>query len=232
LKPSASGLYVNRATVLRSGFPVVRDVSLHAPHGEITVLLGPNGAGRTTLLEAISGILPLQRGDVELAGQSIKTIGRVARHNTGIAHVEQGRAVFATLSVDENLLVGSRDGRTTKAYEWFPELIKRRDTRAAELSGGEQQMLVIARALLGRPNFLMVDELSLGLAPLIVRRLLLVLRELASQGVGVLLVEQYAELALGVGLSAYVMNHGTIVLQAKCADLLSTPEKLHAAYLL
>jgi branched-chain amino acid transport system ATP-binding protein len=232
VKPSKSGLHVNRATVLRSGFPIVRDVSLRAPHGEITVLLGPNGAGRTTLLEAISGILPLQSGDVALAGTSIKTIGRVARHRAGIAHVEQGRAVFATLSIDENLAVGCRDGHTAMAYEWFPELIKRRITKAAELSGGEQQMLVIARALLGRPNFLMVDELSLGLAPLIVQRLLTVLRELANQGVGVLLVEQYAELALEIGQSAYVMNHGTVVLQAKCAELLSSPKKLHAAYLL
>jgi branched-chain amino acid transport system ATP-binding protein len=229
---SGSGLLLSSATVLRSGFPIVRDVSLLAPYGEITVLLGPNGAGRTTLLEAISGILPLQSGDVALAGASIKAMSRVARHHAGIAHVEQGRAVFTTLTVEENLLVSCRAGRTSKAYDWFPELVKRRNTKAAELSGGEQQMLVIARALLGRPHFLMVDELSLGLAPLIVQRLLVVLRELASQGVGVLLVEQYAELALGVGQSAYVMNHGTVVLQAKCAELLSMPEKLHAAYLL
>jgi branched-chain amino acid transport system ATP-binding protein len=232
MKPSSLELEVISATILRSGSPVVRDVSLCAPCGEITVLLGPNGAGRSTLLEAISGVLPLQSGEVVFGGRSIRTMSRVARHRTGIAHIEQGRAVFGTLSVEENLRVGCRDGRTLKAYEWFPELTKRRNASAAELSGGEQQMLVIARALLGRPRFLMVDELSLGLAPIVVRRLLFVLRELASQGVGILLVEQYAELALGVGQTAYIMNHGNIVLQAPCAELLKTPEKLHSAYLL
>jgi branched-chain amino acid transport system ATP-binding protein len=232
VKASGSGLLLSacKLTSRTIGNPLRKTVA--PPYGEITVLLGPNGAGRTTLLEAISGILPLQSGDVTLAGASIKAMSRVARHRAGVAHVEQGRAVFATLTVEENLLVSCDAGRATKAYEWFPELIKRRDTKAAELSGGEQQMLVIARALLGRPHFLMVDELSLGLAPLIVRRLLVVLRELASQGVGILLVEQYAELALGVGQRAYVMNHGAVVLQAKCAELLSAPEKLHAAYLL
>jgi branched-chain amino acid transport system ATP-binding protein len=226
-----SGLEAAGVTVERSGFAVVRDIAFRAPLGAITVLLGANGAGRTTLLEAISGVIPSRAGEIRLGGASIGSLTRLQRYRNGLAHVEQGRTVFAQLTAQENLVATAPAGRTQQAYEWFPELAKRRNVLAAQLSGGEQQMLVIARALLGRPRFLMIDELSLGLAPIIVQRLLPILRQLAEQGLGVLLVEQYARLALGIGDYAYVMSHGEVVLEGKCSELINTPEKLHEAYL-
>jgi branched-chain amino acid transport system ATP-binding protein len=226
-----AALDLHRVSVGRNGFNIISDITMRAPLGEVTVLLGPNGAGRTTLVEAISGVLPIQAGAMTFGGVDFHRMPRVQRHRIGIAHVEQGRTVFSDLTVDENLRAGSRDA-AKEAYDWFPELAKRRDIKAASLSGGEQQMLVIARALLGRPRLVMLDELSLGLAPIVVRRLMPMVREIADQGIGVLLVEQYINLALEIGDHAYVMNHGRIVLHKTCGDLLKAPEDLHQAYLL
>jgi branched-chain amino acid transport system ATP-binding protein len=232
IETADSGLELRGLSVARNGFNIVSDVTLHAPLGRVTVLLGPNGAGRTTLVEAISGVLPVRVGAMSFCGRGLNRLSRVQRHRIGIAHVEQGRTIFSDLTVDENLRARSGRADTADAYEWFPELAKRRDVKAASLSGGEQQMLVIARALLGQPRLLMLDELSLGLAPIVVGRLMPMVREIADRGLGVLLVEQYAVLALGIGDSAYVMNRGRIVLEDTCAKLLGSPERLRQAYLL
>jgi branched-chain amino acid transport system ATP-binding protein len=230
--PTTEGLELNGVSVQRNGFTIVHDVSLRAARGEVTVVLGPNGAGRTTLVEAVSGVLPIQGGTMRLNNTAFERLPRVKRHRLGLAHVEQGRSIFSRLTVDENLSTGSRDGKTDKAYEWFPELAKRRNIGGSSLSGGEQQMLVIARALLGEPTLMMVDELSLGLAPIVVKRLMVIIRNLADAGVGILLVEQFAHLALEIGDRAYVMNRGSLVLEGSCAELRKNPEKLHQAYLL
>ena len=229
---SENGLELRALSVARNGFNIVTDVTMRVPLGEVTVLLGPNGAGRTTLVEAISGILPTSGGAMSFCGSRFERLSRVQRYRIGIAHVEQGRMVFSDLTVDENLRARSGNASTKDAYEWFPELAKRRDLKAVSLSGGEQQMLVIARALLGEPRLVMLDELSLGLAPIIVGRLMPMVRDIARRGIGVLLVEQYAKLALEIGDNAYVMNHGRIVLEESCRKLLNTPDELHRAYLL
>jgi branched-chain amino acid transport system ATP-binding protein len=225
-----SGLSLVDFTVARGEAVIVRGVNFEVPRGQVTVLLGPNGAGKSTLLEAISGVIP-SSGTIRLAGQAIQNASRVTRARAGLAHIEQGRVVFPSLTVEENLLVGARGNDLEPAFKLFPELEKRRQIAAGKLSGGEQQMVVLARAILGRPNVLLVDEMSLGLAPLIVKRLMPVMRSLADDGVGVLLVEQFAQLALAVGDTALVMNQGRIVYSGPSAELLRNQSLLQRAYL-
>ncbi|UGY02517.1 ABC transporter ATP-binding protein [Bradyrhizobium quebecense] len=228
---TATDLEIKSICVHRVGLPVVKNVSMSVPAGEITVLLGPNGAGRTTLLEAISGLLAAQAGSIRLGQHQIERMSIRHRNQRGLGHVEQGRAVFGLLTVEENLIACCQKSEIGSAYKWFPELLKRRGTLASMLSGGEQQMLVIARALLCQPKILMIDEMSLGLAPVIVQRLLAALKEMSSQGLGVLLVEQFAHLALACGTRAYVMSGGEIVLADDCGKLAGDVDRLHAAYL-
>lgn len=224
-------LTLEGVTVHRNGSAIVRDATMSVEPGAITVLLGANGAGKTTLLEAISGVLPLAAGRILLAGEPIHTHSPLLRAQRGLTHVEQGRAVFARLTAHENLLVVARPEEVETSFALFPELRPRRDVPAGLLSGGEQQMLVIARALLRRPRVLLIDELSLGLAPLVVRRLLSLVRELADSGVGVLLVEQFAALALAIGNRAYVLRHGAMAYSGSCAELRDHPDLLRLAYL-
>ncbi|MCW2992992.1 MAG: transporter ATP-binding protein [Conexibacter sp.] len=228
----STGLEIGDLTVPRAGFPIVRGVSLHIPAGEVTVLLGANGAGKTTLLEALSGLIPATSGTVELDGVDIAGFGRVQRALSGLGHVEQGRHVFGELTVAENVEVATGEaGAIDRALAMFPELVPRRDVLAGSLSGGEQQMVVIARALARNPKALLLDEMSLGLAPVIVQRLLPIVRTLADEGVAVLLVEQYANLALGIGNSAYVLNRGAVVLQGTARELAENPDSVRDAYL-
>jgi branched-chain amino acid transport system ATP-binding protein len=227
-----SGLVLTDLRVDRSGFPVVREVNVAVPAGEVTVLLGPNGAGKTTLLEAISGIIPSHGGSATLDGTDITKAARTRRAQLGLSHVEQGRTVFGELTVVENVLVGAADrAAVAEALELFPELTPRHHVAAASLSGGEQQMLVLARALARRPSTLLVDEMSLGLAPAIVQRLMPLSAELADRGVGVLLVEQYADLALRIGTRAYVLNRGAIVLEGPCRELQERTDEMRQSYL-
>jgi branched-chain amino acid transport system ATP-binding protein len=210
----------------------VRKVSLSVESGQISVLLGANGAGKTTLLEGLSGVIPVVSGKIEIDRQEIQRVRAGARVSAGLAHVEQGRTVFRQLTTDENLRVGAASANdVNEVYELFPELLPRRDIRAGLLSGGEQQMLVIARALAGRPKILLIDEMSAGLAPTIVRRLMTAIRKLADQGLAVVLVEQFAVLALAVGNRAYVLRRGKIVYDGACAELRDAPERLHQLYL-
>ena len=226
-----SGLQVRNLEVRRSGSIVVRGVNLDVAPGEVTVLLGANGAGKTTLLEALSGIIAPSAGAISLDGHDVTKAPRSTRARFGLAHVEQGRSIFPDLTVEENLLVAGPRPAIESSFELFPALVSRRKARAALLSGGEQQMLVIARALVNRPKVLMLDEMSLGLAPLIVKQLIPLVRRLADDGVGVLLVEQFAALALSVGDRAYVMVRGQFAFDGPCATLAANPDRLRDLYL-
>jgi branched-chain amino acid transport system ATP-binding protein len=217
-----------------NGVPVVRGLNLHVDEGEVVALLGPNGAGKTTTLLTTSAMIPILNGDIEVLGQSIK--GRKAHHvaRDGLAHVPEDRSLFFQLTVRENLRLRTtrRSTAVDDALAYFPALEPLMSRRAGLLSGGEQQMLAVARALTLSPKLLMVDEMSLGLAPIIVERLLPVLREVASQrGTGILLVEQHVHLALEVADRAYVLNHGELVLEGSAADLRNKPELLERSYL-
>jgi branched-chain amino acid transport system ATP-binding protein len=227
------GLAVRNLDVHRAGFPIVRGVSLVAPPGMVTVVLGANGAGKTTLLEAISGVIPVAAGTIELDGTALTSLSRRRRAELGLGHVEQGRRVFADLTTTENIKVALRGSASVEAaFELFPELGERRDVRAGMLSGGEQQMVVVARALAGEPKVLMVDEMSLGLAPRVARRLIATMRTLADErGVGILLVEQYASLALETGDHVYVLSQGSFVYDGPTRPLLDHPDVLRRAYL-
>lgn len=218
--------------IKRVGIPVVRDVRVIARAGEISVLLGANGAGKTTLLEGISGVAPVAEGQINLAGNEISKLGAGKRALAGIGHVEQGRTVFGSMTTEENLKVGMHeDSSLTEVYELFPELLARRDIQSKMLSGGEQQMVVIGRALVGRPRVVLIDEMSAGLAPVVVSRLMMGVRNLADQGLAVVLVEQFANLALEIGDRAYVMRRGSIVYEGECNALINDPEQLHHLYL-
>jgi branched-chain amino acid transport system ATP-binding protein len=216
------------------GVPVVRGLNLHVGEGEVVALLGPNGAGKTTTLLTTSAIVPIIDGDIAVLGRSVK--GRrphlVARD--GLAHVPEDRSLFFSLTVKENLKLGSRKGGADlgKVVEYFPALEPLMNRRAGLLSGGEQQMLAVGRALTTAPKLLMIDEMSLGLAPVIVERMLPVVRQIANNtGAGVLLVEQHVHLALEVADRAYVLSHGELVLEGNSADLATDIDKLTSSYM-
>ena len=227
-----SALDVRSLVVNRGGLPVVRGASLLVDEGAITVLLGANGAGKTTLLEGISGAVGSAGGSALLNGIAVERLRPNRRAQLGLAHIEQGRAVYRDLTVEENIEVArSPNAPPGEVFEVFPELIPRRHVRAGLLSGGEQQMLVIGRALASRPKVLLIDEMSLGLAPIIVRRLMTLVSGLAKAGLSILLVEQFAALALAIGGRAYVLRRGEIAYAGTCGELLGDPQRLQRLYL-
>jgi len=210
----------------------LRGVSLEIPDDKIVALLGANGAGKSTLLRALSGLLDIhdgdiRKGDVTLDGVSIArhNANKVARH--GIKHVLEGRRVFRELTVEENLRTGAHAARRDlrdnliRVYDLFPRLIERRSQQAGLLSGGEQQMLAIGRALMSGPRYMLLDEPSLGLAPMIVAQIRDIIAEINKQGTGVLLVEQNATMALQIAHHGYVMETGRIVMDRPAAELLA-----------
>jgi branched-chain amino acid transport system ATP-binding protein len=213
---------------------VVRDLDLHVDAGEVVALLGPNGAGKTTTLRAISGIVRPMSGAVRLDGADLAKRSPAARARLGIAHVPEGRGVFFGLSVAEHFRLGYRGERldAAVAYEYFPALHELAERRVGLLSGGEQQMLALGRALARRPRLLLLDEMSLGLAPVIVERLLPVVSTYAkNSGCAVLLVEQHIQIALAVADRAYVLSHGELVIQERAETLRADHQLILSGYL-
>jgi branched-chain amino acid transport system ATP-binding protein len=210
------------------GQPIVRDFSLTVEPGQVVVLLGPNGAGKTTTLLTLAGELPPLAGEVRMDGKPAAP-GLHRRARGGMSFVTEERSVFMELSVEENLRVGRCDG--AQALALFPELEPLMKRRAGLLSGGEQQMLALGRALARNPRLLLIDELSLGLAPLVVTRLLEGVRAAADRGVGVLLVEQHVDQALKVADHVCVLERGRIVLQGPKADVQHRVHEIEASYL-
>jgi branched-chain amino acid transport system ATP-binding protein len=212
---------------------VVRNVDLHIDRGEVVALLGANGAGKTTTLLTIAGVLPAVAGTIRFLDERIErwSAPRVARH--GAMLIPDDRGLFPRLTVRENLTLSApARGTMGDPLELFPELHDRLRTPAGLLSGGQQQMLAIARALQRSPKLLLFDELSFGLAPLVVQRLMPILRRVADEtDAGVLLVEQHVHLGLAIAERAYVLSHGNLVLSAPAADLRDDVSLLHASYL-
>jgi branched-chain amino acid transport system ATP-binding protein len=216
----------------------VRDVSLEVGAGEVVALIGANGAGKTTTLKAITGLLPLRRGSIALDGERLDGLSSARVVARGIAHVPEGRQLFPTMTVRENLELGaaSRESRKRRAetLAWvlslFPRLAERARQLAGTLSGGEQQMCAIGRGLMARPRLLMLDEPSLGLAPVVVKQIFENLARINREGTTILLVEQNVARALGLAHRAYVLEGGRIALSGTSAALLASPH-VKQAYL-
>ena len=236
---SVATLRVEGLSVPRGGRPVLHEVTLEVPTGQVTALLGPNGAGKSTLVLTVAGVLRQTAGQVTLGDRQLTRRRPEWIRRSGVAVVAEGRRVLADLSVADNLRVATyglgraqADEGVEHALELFPELARLRDRGARSLSGGEQQMVVLAQALVSRPSVLLVDELSLGLAPVVVKRLVPTLASVAASGVGVLLIEQFAHVALGLAEDAYILEGGRIRFHGKAGELKAQPELLHSAYLL
>ncbi|AKH20677.1 ABC transporter ATP-binding protein [Sedimenticola thiotaurini] len=237
--PSEALLQVTELTAHYGPIQALHGISLEVKPGELVAMVGANGAGKTTLLHTLSNVHKASGGSVIFDGQEIT---RTAPHKivqAGICHIPEGRQVFAPLSVEDNLLLGSFTRRKEKAwvaeeleriYQLFPILQEKRRQAAGTLSGGQQQMLAMGRALLGRPKLLLLDEPSMGLAPLLVAEIFRVVRELNERGVTILLVEQNAKAALGIADRGYVLETGRVVLSA-AADELLADEAVQKAYL-
>jgi branched-chain amino acid transport system ATP-binding protein len=236
---TAEALRLEGVTVARGGREVVRDVSIDIPPGEVTALLGPNGAGKSTLVLAVAGVLPVEAGTVRLGDRRLTGRRPEKVRAAGVAVVPEGRRLLPELTVEDNLEVATyalpqlvARERRGEALELFPELKARLDAKGRSLSGGEQQMVVLAQALVSQPKFILIDELSLGLAPVVLKRLIPTIRTVAASGVGVLLIEQFATIALRLAQRAYVLEGGRIRFSGLASDLRERPELLESAYLL
>ena len=232
-------LKLESVSISYGAIQAVRDVSIDVPRGEVVTIIGANGAGKSTLLKSIVGLEPVAGGRISFDGQDITTTPAHRRTGMGVALSPEGRGVFSDQSVRDNLLLGAYSKKSDSArteqkieqfFTMFPRLEERQEQLAGTLSGGEQQMLAIARALMSEPKLLLLDEPSLGLAPLIIRDIFNTIRALRETGLTILLVEQMANQALGVADRAYVLETGSVTLQGKGSDLLKDP-KVRAAYL-
>ena len=231
-------LKVNDMNVFYGNIHALKDISLNVEEGEIVTLIGANGAGKSTLLKTISGLLKPKQGTIIYLGNAIHAKPAQSIVKAGISHVPEGRRVFANMTVDENLELGAylRNDRTgiqadlNMVFELFPRLLERRKQQSGTLSGGEQQMLAMGRALMSRPKLLLMDEPSMGLAPLMVKNIFQIIERVNQEGTTVLLVEQNANMALSVAHRAYVIETGTIVLKGT-AEQLRQSDEVKAAYL-
>ena len=231
-------LEIRKVSVNYGKVSAIRDISMMVPDGGIVTIIGGNGAGKTTMLRAISGLEPLRSGEIHFDGERIDHLPAHRIVARGIAHVPEGRRVFPDLTVEENLRTGAflrRDQAAIEAdleqtFERFPRLRERRVQLARTMSGGEQQMLAIGRALMTKPRLLLMDEPSMGLAPILVEEIARIIQEISAQGVPVVLVEQNAELALDLADYAYVLETGNLALEGP-ANELHDNEHVRAAYL-
>jgi len=230
-------LKVSGLKVAYGGIQAVKGVSFEVNMGELVSLIGANGAGKTTTLKAITGLQPVAAGDIEFMGRSIKGQGAWDLVEQGLVMVPEGRGVFSRMTIAENLLMGAFvrrdaeiDADLEKVFGIFPRLKERRSQLAGTLSGGEQQMLAMGRALMARPKVLLMDEPSMGLSPILVDKIFEVVADIHGQGVTILLVEQNASRALQLASRGYVMDSGEITMSGEARQLLDDP-KVRAAYL-
>ena len=231
-------LKVSGLKVSYGGIQAVKGVDFEVREGELVSLIGSNGAGKTTTMKAITGTLPINAGDIEYLGKSIKGQGPWDLVKQGLAMVPEGRGVFARMTIIENLQMGAyiRDDKAgiaqdmEKMFTIFPRLRERKDQLAGTMSGGEQQMLAMGRALMSRPKVLLLDEPSMGLSPIMVDKIFEVVKDVYAQGVTVLLVEQNASRALGIANRGYVMESGIVTMSGEASQMLTDP-RVRAAYL-
>jgi branched-chain amino acid transport system ATP-binding protein len=231
-------LKVTGLKVSYGGIQAVKGVDFEVREGELVSLIGSNGAGKTTTMKAITGILPINGGDIEYMGKSIRGQGPWDLVKQGLAMVPEGRGIFTRMTIVENLQMGAfiRNDKADiladidKVFTIFPRLKERRDQLAGTMSGGEQQMLAMGRALMSRPKVLLLDEPSMGLSPIMVDKIFEVVKDVYAQGVTVMLVEQNASRALGIADRGYVMESGMITINGKASDMLNDPA-VRAAYL-
>ena len=231
-------LKITGLQVAYGSIKAVKGVDLHVNEGELVTLIGSNGAGKTTTMKAITGSLPPASGDIEYLGKSIKGKGAWDLVHDGLAMVPEGRGVFSRMTIIENLQMGAyiRNDKAEiaadmeKMFTIFPRLRERKDQLAGTMSGGEQQMLAMGRALMSRPKVLLLDEPSMGLSPIMVDKIFEVVRDVAAQGVTILLVEQNASRALGIADRGYVMESGIVTMNGDAKELLNDP-RVRAAYL-
>ena len=231
-------LKVSGLKVAYGGIQAVKGVDFEVREGELVSLIGSNGAGKTTTMKAITGTLPYVDGDIQYLGKSIKGRGAWDLVKEGLAMVPEGRGVFARMTITENLLMGAyiRSDKAgiasdvEKMFTIFPRLRERKDQLAGTMSGGEQQMLAMGRALMSRPKVLLLDEPSMGLSPIMVDKIFEVVKDVYAQGVTILLVEQNASRALGIADRGYVMESGVVTMSGDAKQMLSDP-KVRAAYL-
>ena len=231
-------LKISGLKVAYGGIKAVKGVDLQVDEGELITLIGSNGAGKTTTMKAITGSLPMVEGDIEYLGTSIRGKGAWDLVKDGLAMVPEGRGVFTRMTITENLQMGAyiRDDKAEitadleKMFVLFPRLRERKDQLAGTMSGGEQQMLAMGRALMSRPRVLLLDEPSMGLSPIMVDKIFEVIRDVSARGVTVLLVEQNASRALGIADRGYVMESGVVTMNGEAKALLNDP-RVRAAYL-
>ena len=231
-------LKVTGLKVSYGGIQAVKGVDFEVREGELVSLIGSNGAGKTTTMKAITGMLPINAGDIEYLGKSIRGQGPWDLVKQGLAMVPEGRGVFTRMTITENLHMGAynrddKDGIAAdieKMFTIFPRLRERKDQLAGTMSGGEQQMLAMGRALMCRPKVLLLDEPSMGLSPIMVDKIFEVVKDVYAQGVTVLLVEQNASRALGIANRGYVMESGIVTMTGKASEMLTDP-RVRAAYL-
>jgi branched-chain amino acid transport system ATP-binding protein len=231
-------LEISGLKVAYGGIHAIKGIDMHVAPGELVALIGSNGAGKTTTLKTLAGLLHPAGGKIHYGGQSLQNVAAHRRAAMGIALVPEGRGVFARMTIAENLLMGAYCRSDNKEiatdlermYGLFPRLDERRDQLAGTLSGGEQQMVAMARALMSRPRLLMLDEPSMGLAPLMVQKIFDTIRDIAALGMSILLVEQNARLALEVAQRGYVMESGAITLSGAAGELLGS-DAVQRAYL-
>jgi len=231
-------LQLKRLRVAYGGIQAVKGIDLEVAEGELVCLIGANGAGKTTTLKGITGLQSVKSGTIHYAGEDITGRPAFELVRKGLSMVPEGRGVFGALTIEENLAMGAyaRKNRAEirtdveRVFELFPRLKERRSQTAGTLSGGEQQMLAMARALMSRPKLLLLDEPSMGLAPLMVQKVFETVLQISGEGVTILLIEQNAKLALEVASRGYVMESGEITLHGEAKNLLSDP-KVRAAYL-